>query len=61
MVKRHFANIRDKSGDIQGIPRKEGVLGEDAINTLKCLISVISSGIEGHVFKPHTGEVTIKG
>ena len=54
-----FANIRDKSGDIQVYFRKD-VLGEDAYKYVKMLDIGDIIGIEGHVFKTHTGEVTIK-
>ncbi|MDU5734334.1 MAG: lysine--tRNA ligase [Veillonella sp.] len=54
-----FANIRDKSGDIQVYFRKD-VLGEDAYKYVKMLDIGDIIGVEGHVFKTHTGEVTIK-
>ena len=54
-----FANIRDKSGDIQVYFRKD-VLGEEAYKYVKMLDIGDIIGIEGHVFKTHTGEVTIK-
>ena len=54
-----FANIRDKSGDIQVYFRKD-VLGEEAYKYVKMLDIGDIIGVEGHVFKTHTGEVTIK-
>ena len=54
-----FANMRDKSGDIQVYFRKD-VLGEDAYKYVKMLDIGDIIGVEGHVFKTHTGEVTIK-
>ncbi|MDU6597658.1 MAG: OB-fold nucleic acid binding domain-containing protein, partial [Veillonella sp.] len=54
-----FANIRDLSGDIQVYFRKD-VLGEDNYKYVKMLDIGDIVGIEGHVFKTHSGEVTIK-
>lgn len=54
-----FANMRDKSGDIQVYFRKD-VLGEEAYKYVKMLDIGDIIGVEGHVFKTHTGEVTIK-
>ena len=54
-----FANVRDKSGDIQVYFRKD-VLGEEAYKYVKMLDIGDIIGVEGHVFKTHTGEVTIK-
>ena len=54
-----FANLRDLSGDIQVYFRKD-VLGEEAYKYVKMLDIGDIIGVEGHVFKTHTGEVTIK-
>ncbi|MCI5708835.1 lysine--tRNA ligase [Veillonella caviae] len=54
-----FANIRDLSGDIQVYFRKD-VLGEDNYKYVKMLDIGDIIGIEGHVFKTHMGETTIK-
>ena len=54
-----FANIRDLSGDIQVYFRKD-VLGEDNYKYVKMLDIGDIVGIEGHVFRTHSGEVTIK-
>ena len=54
-----FANIRDLSGDIQVYFRKD-VLGEDNYKYVKMLDIGDIVGLEGHVFKTHSGEVTIK-
>ena len=49
-----FANVRDKSGDIQVYFRKD-VLGEDNYKYVKMLDIGDIVGVEGHVFKTHTG------
>lgn len=54
-----FANVRDLSGDIQVYFRKD-VLGEDEYKHVKMLDMGDIVGIEGHVFKTHMGEITIK-
>ena len=54
-----FANVRDKSGDIQVYFRKD-VLGKRLYKYVKMLDIGDIIGVEGHVFKTHTGEVTIK-
>ena len=54
-----FANVRDKSGDIQVYFRKD-VLGEEAYKYVKMLDIGDIIGVEGHVFKTDTGENTIK-
>ncbi len=54
-----FANIRDLSGDIQVYFRKD-VLGEDNYKYVKMLDIGDIVGLEGHVFRTHSGEVTIK-
>ena len=54
-----FANIRDLSGDIQVYFRKD-VLGEDAYKHVKMLDMGDIVGIEGHVFRTHMGEITVK-
>ncbi len=54
-----FANLRDLSGDIQVYFRQD-VLGEDEYKHVKMLDMGDIVGIEGHVFRTHMGEVTIK-
>ena len=54
-----FANIRDLSGDIQVYFRKD-VLGEDEYKHVKMLDMGDIVGVEGHVFKTHMGEITVK-
>lgn len=54
-----FANIRDLSGDIQVYFRKD-VLGEDNYKYVKMLDIGDIVGIEGHVFRTHMGEITVK-
>lgn len=54
-----FANIRDLSGDIQVYFRQD-MLGEDNYKYVKMLDIGDIVGIEGHVFKTHMGETTIK-
>lgn len=54
-----FANIRDKAGDIQVYFRKD-VLGEDDYEFVKMLDIGDIIGIEGHVFRTHKGEITVK-
>ena len=54
-----FANIRDKAGDIQVYFRKD-VMGEDAYEFVKMLDIGDIIGVEGHVFRTHKGEITVK-
>lgn len=54
-----FANIRDLSGDIQVYFRQD-ILGEEHYKYVKMLDIGDIVGIEGHVFKTHMGETTIK-
>lgn len=54
-----FANIRDKAGDIQIYFRKD-VMGEEAYEFVKLLDIGDIIGIEGHVFRTHKGEITVK-
>ena len=54
-----FANIRDLSGDIQVYFRKD-VLGEDEYKHVKMLDMGDIVGVEGHVFKTHMVEITVK-
>ncbi len=54
-----FANLRDVTGDIQVYFRKD-VLGDDVYKHVKMLDIGDIVGIEGHVFKTHTEEVTVK-
>lgn len=54
-----FANLRDVTGDIQVYFRKD-VLGEEAYKHVKMLDIGDIVGIEGHVFRTHSGEVTVK-
>ena len=54
-----FANIRDLSGDILVYFRKD-VLGEDEYKHVKMLDMGDIVGVEGHVFKTHMGEITVK-
>ncbi len=54
-----FANIRDMTGDIQVYFRKD-ILGEDVYPFVKMLDLGDIIGIEGHVFRTHMGEVTVK-
>lgn len=54
-----FANIRDLSGDIQVYFRKD-ILGEDEYKHVKMLDMGDIVGIEGHVFRTHMGEITVK-
>ena len=54
-----FANIRDLSGDIQVYFRKD-VLGEDEYKHVKMLDMGDIVGVEGHVFKTHMSEITVK-
>ena len=54
-----FANIRDLTGDIQIYLRKD-ILGEDVYKHVKMLDMGDIVGIEGHVFRTHMGEITIK-
>ena len=54
-----FANIRDLTGDIQIYLRKD-ILGEDDYKHVKMLDMGDIVGIEGHVFRTHMGEITIK-
>ena len=54
-----FANIRDKAGDIQVYFRKD-VMGEEAYGFVKMLDIGDIIGVEGHVFRTHKGEITVK-
>ncbi len=54
-----FANIRDLSGDIQVYFRKD-LLGDDNYKHVKMLDMGDIIGVEGHVFKTHMGEITVK-
>ena len=54
-----FANIRDKAGDIQIYFRKD-VMGEEAYEFVKMLDIGDIIGVEGHVFRTHKGEITVK-
>lgn len=54
-----FANVRDKAGDIQVYFRKD-VLGEEDYEFVKMLDIGDIIGIEGHVFRTHKGEITVK-
>lgn len=54
-----FANIRDLSGDIQ-IYFRQDVLGEDDYKHVKMLDIGDIIGVEGHVFRTHKGEITVK-
>ena len=54
-----FANIRDLSGDIQ-VYFRHAVLGEDEYKHVKMLDMGDIVGVEGHVFKTHMGEITVK-
>jgi lysyl-tRNA synthetase class 2 len=59
MGKASFCNIRDLGGDIQAYVRKDEVGEEPYAEFKKCDIGDIV-GIEGEVFKTHTGEVSVK-
>ena len=59
MGKASFCNIRDISGDIQAYVRKDEV-GEEAYIEFKKYDIGDIVGIEGEVFKTHTGEVSVK-
>ena len=54
-----FANIRDKAGDIQVYFRKD-VMGEEAYEFVKMPDIGDIIGVEGHVFRTHKGEITVK-
>lgn len=54
-----FANIRDKAGDIQIYFRKD-VMREEAYEFVKMLDIGDIIGVEGHVFRTHKGEITVK-
>lgn len=54
-----FANIRDKAGNIQVYFRKD-VMGEEAYEFVKMLDIGDIIGVEGHVFRTHKGEITVK-
>lgn len=54
-----FANLRDLSGDIQVYFRADE-LGEENYKYVKMLDMGDIVGIEGHVFRTHMGEITIK-
>lgn len=59
MGKASFCNIRDIGGDIQAYVRKDEVGEEPYVQFKKYDIGDIV-GIEGEVFKTHTGEVSVK-
>ncbi len=59
MGKASFCNIRDISGDIQSYVRKDEIGEEPYADFKKYDIGDIV-GIEGEVFKTHTGEVSVK-
>lgn len=54
-----FANIKDDSGSIQ-IYVKKDIIGEENFLVFKNVDIGDIIGIEGEVFKTHTGEITIK-
>ena len=54
-----FANLRDLTGDIQVYFRSDD-LGEDVYKYVKMLDLGDIVGIEGHVFRTHKGEITVK-
>ncbi|MDD3174430.1 MAG: lysine--tRNA ligase [Herbinix sp.] len=59
MGKASFCNIRDISGDIQAYVKKDEV-GEEPYTEFKKYDIGDIVGIEGEVFKTHTGEVSVK-
>ncbi|MDF2908801.1 MAG: lysS, partial [Herbinix sp.] len=59
MGKASFCNIRDLSGDIQAYVKRDEV-GEEPYAEFKKYDMGDIVGIEGEVFKTHTGEVSIK-
>lgn len=54
-----FAHIQDVSGKVQIYARKDD-LGEEAYGTLGLFETGDIIGVEGTVFRTHTGEITIK-
>lgn len=54
-----FASIRDITGDIQVYFRKD-ILGDDEYKHVKMLDIGDIVGLEGRVFRTHTGEMTVK-
>lgn len=59
MGKASFCNIRDLKGDIQIYVRKDDV-GEEPYTDFKKFDIGDIIGVEGEVFKTHTGEISIK-
>ncbi len=59
MGKASFCNIRDISGDIQAYVRKDEI-GEEPYTEFKKYDIGDIVGVEGEVFKTHTGEVSVK-
>lgn len=59
MGKASFCNIRDLKGDIQIYVRKDDV-GEETYTDFKKFDIGDIIGVEGEVFKTHTGEISIK-
>ncbi len=59
MGKASFCNIRDISGDIQAYVRKDEI-GEETYAEFKKYDIGDIVGLEGEVFKTHTGEVSVK-
>lgn len=59
MGKASFCNIRDKKGDVQAYVRKDEI-GEEPYADFKKFDMGDIVGIEGTVFKTHTGEISIK-
>jgi lysyl-tRNA synthetase class 2 len=59
MGKASFCNVRDLKGDIQGYVRKDEI-GEEPYADFKKYDAGDIVGIEGIVFKTHTGEISIK-
>lgn len=59
MGKASFCNIRDLGGDIQVYVRKDDI-GEDAYTEFKKFDIGDIIGVEGEVFKTHTGETSVK-
>jgi lysyl-tRNA synthetase class 2 len=59
MGKASFCNIRDLGGDIQVYVRKDEI-GEEAYTEFKKYDIGDIIGLEGEVFKTHTGEISVK-
>lgn len=59
MGKASFCNIRDLGGDIQAYVRKD-IIGEEPYADFKKYDIGDIVGLEGEVFKTHTGEVSVK-